>query len=238
MKIHHLTSGLLLVVTAFLTTGCHRSTDEVWNDTKTAGRHVSRGVGTMGGKHGVSRQVSDPSQFGVSKGDNSTSQDFVTYSDDKDSLKLEMSGEEVLPQPKETPGEPGSSIPGIDNFKDPLQDPALAAIFEHVHFVYNSSLIKGDDNTKILHGIADYMKQHNNAYIFIEGHCDKRGPAAYNFSLGANRANSVRALLIQDGVNPDHLFTVSYGKEKLLFSEDSEEFQKLNRRAQFKIFEK
>ena len=238
MKIHSIAAGLLLVVTSLVSSGCQRSTDEVWNDTKTAGRHVSRGVGTMGGKHGVSRQVSDPSQFGGSKGDNSTSQDFVAYADEKDSLRLEMSGEEVLPQPKETPGEPGSSIPGIENFKDPLQDPALAAIFEHVHFPYNSSLLKGDENVKILHGIADYMKQHPNLYVFIEGHCDKRGPAAYNFSLGANRANSVRALLIQDGINPDHLFTVSYGKEKLLFNEDSEEFQKLNRRGQFKVFEK
>jgi len=238
MKIDHLASTILLAITSLLTSACHRSTDEVWNDTKTAGRHVSRGVGTLGGKHGVSRQVSDPSQFGDSKANGSASQDFVAYADDKEALKLEMGDEELLPQPKETPGEPGSAIPGIDGFKDPLQDPALAAIFEHVHFAYNSSLIKGDDNVKTLNSIADYMKNHPNTYVFIEGHCDKRGPAAYNFSLGANRANSVRALLIQDGVNPDHLFTVSYGKEKLLFNEDSEEFQKLNRRAQFKVFEK
>ena len=236
MRIHQVTSGLL-VVASLCVVGCHRSSDEVWNDTKSAGRHVSRGVGTMGGKHGDSRQVTDPSQFG----DGSTApgkSDFTSYADEKENLKLEMSDEEMIPQPKETPGEPGSSIPGIEKFKDPLQDPTLASIFEHVHFAYNSSLIKGEDNLRVVHAITDYMKSHPNCYVFIEGHCDKRGPAAYNFSLGANRSNAVRAMLIQEGISPDHLFTVSYGKEKLLFNEDGEEFQKLNRRAQFKIFQK
>lgn len=234
MNIRQVTSSLLVVASLSIV-GCHRSSDEVWNDTKSAGRHMSRGAGTLGGKHGDSRQTSDPSQFG---GQGAGALDFATYADEKDNLKLEMSDEEVLPQPKETPGEPGSSIPGIEKFKDPLQDPALAAIFEHVHFAYNTSLIKGDENLHTVHAISDYMKKHPNCYIFIEGHCDKKGPAAYNFSLGANRSNSVRALLIQDGISPDHLFTVSYGKEKLLFNEDSDEFQKLNRRAQFKIYQK
>lgn len=237
MKVHPLASGLLVLAITLSASGCRRSTDEMWNDTKTAGRHVSRGVGTLGGKHGDSRQINDPSLFG--QGDQAGNrQDFLTYADDKDSLKLEMGNEVALPQPKETPGEPGSSIPGIEHFKDPLQDPALAAIFEHMHFAYNSSLIKGEENLRTAHAISEFMKQHPKYYLFIEGHCDKKGPAAYNFSLGANRSNAVRALLIQEGVNADHLFTVSYGKEKLLFTEDSDEFQKLNRRAQFKVFEK
>lgn len=233
MRIHQLATVLLVGAASIVLSGCHRSSDEVWNDTKTAGHHMSRGVGTLGGKHATSQQVTDPSQMGLDK-----TQDFVAYSDEQDSTKMEAGGEEAIPQPKETPGEPGSSIPGIDGFKDPLQDPATASIFEHIHFAYNSSLIKGDENLRIIHSINDYLKSHPKCYVFIEGHCDKRGPAAYNFSLGANRSNSVRSLLIQEGANPDHLFTVSYGKEKLLFNEDSEEFQKLNRRAQFKIFEK
>ena len=75
-------------------------------------------------------------------------------------------------------------------------------------------------------------------YLFVEGHCDKRGPQAYNFALGANRANSVRALLVKEGVNADHIFTVSYGKERPLADGDGEEFFRVNRRGQFKVYER
>ena len=37
--------------------GCQRSSDEVWNDTKTAGRHVQRGARSLGGKQSSSKQV-------------------------------------------------------------------------------------------------------------------------------------------------------------------------------------
>jgi peptidoglycan-associated lipoprotein len=51
-------------------------------------------------------------------------------------------------------------------------------------------------------------------------------------------ANTVRTALIRVGASPDRLFTLSYGKERLLFDEDGEEFHRLNRRGQFKIYEK
>ena len=154
---------------------------------------------------------------------------------DDESLGLQVGDAEAIPAPKDSPGEPGSAVPGIEAFKDPASDPELAPIFEHIHFDYNSSFVKGDENLRILQNIASYMKSHPRLYIFVEGHCDKRGSAAYNFALGANRANAIRTDLVQDGVSPDHVFTISYGKEKPLFEEEGEEFHRLNRRAQFKV---
>lgn len=215
--------------------GCQRSTDDVWNDTKTAGRHVGRGVDTLGGKQGSSRQVNGvefgdggPIAFSNEKGD------FSSLGDDS----FAVGDSEVISAPKDTPGDPGSPIPGIEGFRDPALDPELAPIFEHLHFDYNSALIKGDENIRILQNIATYLKNHPGVYLFVEGHCDKRGSGAYNFALGANRANVVRTELIQDGVSPDRIFTTSYGKEKPLFEEDGEEFHKLNRRAQFKVYDR
>jgi peptidoglycan-associated lipoprotein len=215
--------------------GCSRSTDDVWNDTKTAGRHFGRGVNSIGGKQGNSQQVKDGSEFALGKEVQAPS-DFVALEDEH--LNLQIGDAETIPAPKDSPGEAGSVIPGIDAFKDPAQDPELAPIFEHLHFDYNSSLVKGDDNLRIMRSIASYMKNHPNLYVFVEGHCDKRGTAAYNFALGANRANGVRMGLIQEGISPDRLFTVSYGKERPLFEEDGEEFHRLNRRSQFKVYEK
>lgn len=210
---------------------CQRSTDDVWNDTKTASRHFGRGVDSIGGKQGSSRQVQDGTEYGGSAARQS---DFVPLDDQMD---LQVSDAVNLP-PSESPGEAGSSVPGIEAFKDPAQDPQLAPIFEHVHFDYNSSLVKGDENMKIIHNITDYMKGHPGLYVFIEGHCDKRGSAAYNLALGANRANAVRSMLVQEGISGDRLFTISYGKERPLFDEEGEEFHRLNRRDQFKVYEK
>ncbi len=219
--------------------GCQRSSDEVWNDTKTAGRHVKRGAKSLGGKQSSSRQIQNGSEFAQNNKRNGTQpDDFIAFEDDPDHLKLSMEGSSSILPPNETPGEAGSSIPGIEAFKDPSQDPELAMIFEHVHFDYNSSLIKGEENMRVLQKIADYMKAHPSLYIFVEGHCDKRGPSTYNFALGANRSNSIRNMLISEGVSPDQIFTISYGKERLLFEEDGEEFQSLNRRCQFKVYEK
>lgn len=217
----------LFALASFSTVACRRSSDEVWSDTRSAGRHVKRGVGTLGGKHGESRMVKSSSDFnGEAKND-----DFVSIDPDAKNA----SG---LPQPKESPGDLGSSIPAIDAFKDPAQDPALAPIFKHIHFDYNSSLIGGDENLSTAQKIASFMKNHPNMYVFVEGHCDKRGPTAYNYALGANRAASIRELLAKEGVNAEHLFTISYGKDKPIAEGDTEESYFVNRRGQFRVWEK
>ncbi len=234
--------GACIVVLSLCLTsvGCQRSSDEVWNDTKTAGRHMQRGAKSLGGKHSSSKQVQSKADFEYANNvrNQNKTEDFIAFEDDPDRLNLTMEGTQNVLPPEETPGEMGSSIPGIDAFIDPSQDPELSMIFEHVHFDYNSSLIKGEENTKVLQKIADFMRANPNVYIFVEGHCDKRGPTAYNFALGANRSNAIRNILIGDGLSQDRIFTVSFGKERLLFEEDGEDFQSLNRRCQFKVYRK
>lgn len=223
-------------VAGMISTSCQRSSDEVVCDTKSAGRHVQRGINTLGGKHGESRELRSSDDFDGTASKNG-GDDFVSLETDR-TPNLHVRDSDQTSQPRETPGELGSQIPGIDAFKDPSLDPELAAIFQNMHFDYNNSLVKGDENLAIAQKIADYLKGHPNVYIFVEGHCDKRGPAAYNLALGANRSNAVRNLLITEGADQEHIFTVSYGKERPLVEGDGEEFYKLNRRAQFRIYER
>src|SRR5204863_3856415 len=126
----------------------------------------------------------------------------------------------------------------IQAFLDPSTNPQLAGIFRPIYFDYNSDLVRGPQNLQIVHNIADFLRTHPNMYVFIEGHTDERGPQAYNLALGARRANAVRNLLINEGVDPDHLFTISYGKERPLVMENHEEGWSKNRRAEFKIYER
>ncbi len=216
--------------------GCRRTSDDVWEDTKTAGRHVNRGARSLAGKQGDSRAVSSRDQFlPPDQQFYSANQEFEPLPDYQGSEEVAMA-DFVSPQPRETPGDPGSSIPGIASFQDPSTNPQLAGVFKTVHFEYNSNLVKGSENLDILSAIADYMRSYPNTYVFIEGHCDERGPEAFNLSLGSRRANAVRSQLISYGVDPDRLFTISYGKEQPLVLEHHEEAWAQNRRAEFKVY--
>jgi len=236
----HILLGCLIGLT--LMSGCRRTSDDVWEDTKSGTRHISRGIKSFGGKCGDSRAVNDPSEFYCYDENGnlvpmSGGQDFVPISDQPMGDEVAMA-DFVARQPSQIPGDPGSNIPGIEAFRDPATIPELAGTFRNVHFDYNSYLVKGDDNAEILRNVSNYMNSHPNTYIFVEGHCDERGAEAFNLALGSRRANAVRNELLSNGVNPDNVFTISYGKERPLVMESHEEAWTKNRRAEFKVYQR
>lgn len=224
------------VFLSLLTTSCQRNANSVWEDTKSAGRHVNRGFRSLGGKHTDSRQVSSRDEFMPPDElvQPYTDPEYVPLPDDPNAGNFTVMNR----PPRETPGEPGSSIPAIDAFKEPNANPQWSAVFKNIHFPYNSNLVKGEENLAIVNNVANYMMSNSQTYIFVEGHCDERGPEAYNLALGSNRSNAVRNLLINEGVNPDRIFVISYGKERPIVTAHDEESWELNRRAEFKIFER
>ena len=72
--------------------------------------------------------------------------------------------------------------------------------------------------------------------IQIEGHCDERGTLEYNLLLGERRAKAVKAYLVQRGVQPEVLHTISYGEERPIDPEGSDVAFSKNRRAQFLVY--
>jgi peptidoglycan-associated lipoprotein len=240
---------MLTINGCLLLSSCARTGDDIWDDTKSAGRHVGRGMRALGGKHGDSRQIHSRTEFeGIDSSDVYFDEQHMGDFDYQDRryqtsefvpLQDQANGFDMLaPPPRETPGERGSSIPGIDYFRDPHTIPQLSGLFRNIYFEYNSNMVKGELNLQTLHAIADYMRHHPNLYVFIEGHADERGPQSYNLALGSRRANSVRNLLINEGVNPNNLFTISYGKERPVVLEHHEEAWSKNRRVEFKVYER
>jgi len=241
----------LIAVACTLFQGCARNGNDVWEDTKTAGRHLKRGFGAIAGSNAESRQIRSKDEFdyiedGEGYAQNGFQEDqWQEFQDgsgassmmSSDFIPLEDQANNTYARPpRETPGEPGSSIPGIEYFRDPSTIPQLAPIFQTILFDYDSSLIKGQQNLQIIRNIADYLRSHPNVYVFIEGHTCERGPQAYNLALGSRRSNIVRNSLIDQGVNPDQLFTVTYGKERPCVMEGHEEALAKNRRAEFRIY--
>ena len=72
-----------------------------------------------------------------------------------------------------------------------------------------------------------------NFVVTIEGHCDERGSAEYNLALGDQRASSAKQALIGMGVPADKLKTISYGKERPICTDATEDCYGRNRRDHF-----
>lgn len=104
----------------------------------------------------------------------------------------------------------------------PVQGPNFPVIY----FAYDRSTISSAERPK-LEKIAAYLKQYPQLYLIIEGHCDERGTLEYNRALGERRAISVKEFMESQGINSDHIRTISYGEEKLAVPNDHAK----NRRA-------
>lgn len=83
---------------------------------------------------------------------------------------------------------------------------------------------------------AAWMKANPAIQIQVEGHCDERGTADYNYALGQRRADAARNYLISQGVEPSRLHTISYGSERPDDPAHNEMAWARNRRAQFLVY--
>jgi len=101
-----------------------------------------------------------------------------------------------------------------------------------VYFDYDSDAIRPDQQSSV-QGDAQFLGQHTNILITIEGHCDERGSTEYNLALGDRRANSVKNALTQAGLGASRVKTISYGKEKPFCTESNETCWQQNRRGHF-----
>ncbi len=79
---------------------------------------------------------------------------------------------------------------------------------------------------------ARALREHPDWTITLEGHCDERGTAEYNQSLGELRAQAARDYLVNVGVASNRIRVVSFGKERPFDDGHNESAWARNRRAQ------
>jgi outer membrane protein OmpA-like peptidoglycan-associated protein len=71
--------------------------------------------------------------------------------------------------------------------------------------------------------------------IEIAGHTDNAGDANANLALSQHRADAVRDVLIQDGVNPSMLIAKGYGQTRPVASNETADGRAQNRRIEFSV---
>lgn len=99
-----------------------------------------------------------------------------------------------------------------------------------VHFDFDKYDILENDKTT-LQRQATWLGKYPAVRVTVEGHCDERGTREYNIALGARRANAVKEYLVSLGVSSARVDTISYGKERPICSESSEDCWAQNRRG-------
>jgi peptidoglycan-associated lipoprotein len=100
-----------------------------------------------------------------------------------------------------------------------------------VHFDYDSSDLSTEDY-QTLQAHAQFLMANANSKVALTGHTDERGTREYNMALGERRAKAVQSYLITNGVNPQQLEAVSYGKESPVNPGHDESAWKENRRVE------
>lgn len=219
---------LCFFVSTLILSGCGRSGSETWEDMKTAGRYMGRGVDALCGKDNYESRMlySDDDFLGPEDG-------FIPLRKE-DLHGLVAAADTPLSQPKGMPGQKG--IPSIADFYSPPS--TLESLFRIVHFDTDEHIVRDQEEVQALIHMARFLKKNPSVYLVVEGHADERASSSYNMALGMRRSNFIRSFLVKNGADQDRVYTVSYGKERPIAMGHTSDQWKINRRSEFKIYQK
>ncbi|HEV2181242.1 MAG TPA: peptidoglycan-associated lipoprotein Pal [Gemmatimonadaceae bacterium] len=143
------------------------------------------------------------------------------------------------PAPAAAPA-PAPAAPPADHSADSAQAAqarmaqARSAIEQRILFEFDKSDIRADDKT-VLDAKLPILRANPNMRIRIEGNCDDRGSEEYNLALGQRRAAAAKRYLTDFGIDAGRIDIISYGHERPVCTQDSEDCWSQNRRDEFVI---
>jgi len=105
-----------------------------------------------------------------------------------------------------------------------------AFAFDKVNFQTGSAVLT-QDSARQVNNFAKVLKAYPNVKIQLEGHTDNTGNAAANKSLSQKRADSVKAAIAAQNVNPDRVVAMGFGDEKPVADNATDAGRAQNRRV-------
>lgn len=103
-----------------------------------------------------------------------------------------------------------------------------------VNFELDSARLTPNARTILEQAVAT-LRQSPGFRVEIQGHTDTQGSAAYNLRLSQRRAESVRAFLIERGVDAGRLSAKGFGESLPKTLDDSPEAHAVNRRVELTV---
>jgi peptidoglycan-associated lipoprotein len=126
---------------------------------------------------------------------------------------------------------PGADTSAVNTRLARIEE-ARSTIAEKIFFDFNRSEIK-PEYRDVLERKGNVLREFPEISIRIEGHCDERGTVEYNLALGDRRAQAAKDYLVNLGIDPDRIDTISYGEERPAVEGHDEEAWAQNRRDEF-----
>ena len=103
-------------------------------------------------------------------------------------------------------------------------------LLRDIHFDLDQSNLAAEARQDLARN-AQFLQEHPQFILTLEGHCDERGTDEYNLALGERRVQSARQYMVTLGVPAARLSTISYGEERPVCRESEESCWSQNRRA-------
>ena len=123
------------------------------------------------------------------------------------------------------------------SFERMVQNASIRDIGEKViiNFPYASDdMLENPQVDAYLSDLVDQLKN-SGEYAYIVGHTDDSASAQRNLSLGWQRANTIRSLLLSKGLSANQIISESAGESDPIASNDTKEGRRQNRRVEVTI---
>jgi outer membrane protein OmpA-like peptidoglycan-associated protein len=106
----------------------------------------------------------------------------------------------------------------------------------NVNFLNDSTkYVDEEKEMKKINEFSEFIKE-TDLYVLIEGHTNNQSSAAYNFDLSQRRAVKVLETLKKTGIDPKHIRAMGFGETTPLYSNQTEQGLKANRRVFAELF--
>jgi len=119
-------------------------------------------------------------------------------------------------------------------FGDTLSALPPAAVHFTLYFKFESDELT-DESRALLPEILNTVKQRAIPEVLVVGHTDTMGTPRANIDLGLVRANTVRTMLVQVGLDPSTVEVRSHGEGDLLVKTADETPEPRNRRVEISV---
>lgn len=122
----------------------------------------------------------------------------------------------------------------LAEFEQRQTEGGLLVTLRDINFDLDSANLSPGDQERLA-PLADYLQQHPDRNVVIEGHTDASGPDDYNRQLSQQRAEAVRNYLVSRGVSAGRIQTVGRGESVPVADNGSEAGRLQNRRIEVMI---
>ena len=111
----------------------------------------------------------------------------------------------------------------------------LITFNEGLQFDVNSSTVRSSSQANLT-DLSAVLNKYEDTDILIEGHTDDTGSDDYNQTLSEKRAESVKRILIRNGVVASRMTSIGYGESQPLEDNSTDAGRQANRRVEVAIY--